>query len=48
MKQTVLFFAFLFTLRLTFSQSVPPQGINYQAMVYVPYSSEQPGVNNVG
>jgi hypothetical protein len=31
-----------------FAQQAPPQGINYQAMVYVPYGNQQVGVNSAG
>jgi hypothetical protein len=31
-----------------FAQQAPPQGINYQAMVYVPYGNQQVGVNSGG
>jgi hypothetical protein len=48
MKKTYLF---LISVVLTISikaQLAPPQGINYQAMVYVPYSKQQAGANLVG
>ena len=31
-----------------FAQQAPPQGINYQAMVYVPYGNQCAGVNSSG
>ncbi len=40
-------FSLLFTIVL-FAQQAPPQGINYQAMVYVPYGNQQVGVNSAG
>jgi uncharacterized protein (TIGR02145 family) len=40
-----LLLVFTFTL---FAQQAPPQGINYQAMVYVPYGNQQVGVNSAG
>jgi hypothetical protein len=48
MKKTYLF---LISVVLTISikaQLAPPQGINYQAMVYVPYSKQQAGANIAG
>lgn len=41
----------LFTIVITvslFAQQAPPQGINYQAMVYAPYGNQQVGVNSAG
>jgi uncharacterized protein (TIGR02145 family) len=40
-----LLLVFTFTL---LAQQAPPQGINYQAMVYVPYGNQQVGVNSAG
>jgi uncharacterized protein (TIGR02145 family) len=40
-------FSLVFAIGL-FAQQAPPQGINYQAMVYVPYSNQQVGVNSGG
>ena len=31
-----------------FSQTAPPQGVNYQAIVYAPYGNQQVGVNSSG
>jgi hypothetical protein len=33
---------------ITFAQQAPPQGINYQAMVYAPTGNQCVGVNNAG
>jgi hypothetical protein len=47
-KQLYLFVtAILIQLNLI-GQQAPPQGINYQAMVYVPYGNQQVGVNSAG
>jgi hypothetical protein len=46
-KINLLLFVFLFSLTLI-AQQAPPQGINYQAVVYVPYGNQQPGVNSAG
>ncbi len=40
-------FTIVFTVSL-FAQQAPPQGINYQAMVYAPYGNQQVGVNSAG
>jgi hypothetical protein len=40
-------FSLVFSIVL-FAQQAPPQGINYQAMVYVPYGNQQVGVNSAG
>lgn len=42
---TLISIGFVLTL---FAQQAPPQGINYQAVVYVPYGNQQVGVNSVG
>ena len=34
--------------QITLLAQAPPQGINYQAMVYVPYGNQQVGVNSAG
>jgi hypothetical protein len=47
-KQLYLFVtAILIRLNLL-AQQAPPQGVNYQAMVYVPYGNQQVGVNSAG
>jgi hypothetical protein len=43
----ITLFSFVFAIALT-AQQAPPQGINYQAMVYVPYGNQQVGVNSAG
>jgi hypothetical protein len=43
----ITLFSFVFAIALT-AQQAPPQGINYQAMVYVPYANQQVGVNSAG
>ena len=40
-------FSLVFAIGL-FAQQAPPQGINYQAMVYVPYGNQCAGVNSSG
>jgi uncharacterized protein (TIGR02145 family) len=40
-------FSLVFAITLL-AQQAPPQGINYQAMVYAPYGNQQPGVNSAG
>ncbi|MFN5459452.1 MAG: hypothetical protein ACK5AY_06050 [Bacteroidota bacterium] len=48
MKKTIIsLLSVLFAINL-FAQLAPPQGINYQAMVYVPYGNQQAGVNSAG
>jgi hypothetical protein len=47
MKKILLLFC-SFYYALAFAQQAPPQGINYQAMVYAPYGNQQTGVNNAG
>jgi len=47
MRPRVLIFCFLI-FPLTLLGQAPPQGINYQAMVYVPYGNQQVGVNSSG
>lgn len=44
---TLTLFSLLFAITIL-AQQAPPQGINYQAMVYVPYSNQQVGVNSAG
>jgi hypothetical protein len=39
---------FLFVSTVVFAQQAPPQGINYQAVVYAPTGNQQPGVNSAG
>jgi hypothetical protein len=46
-KINTLLFAFLFSLTLI-AQQAPPQGINYQAVVYTSTGNQQPGVNSSG
>jgi hypothetical protein len=46
-KIAITLFSLVFAITL-FAQQAPPQGINYQAMVYVPYSNQQVGVNSAG
>jgi hypothetical protein len=46
-KIALTLFSLVFAIIL-FAQQAPPQGINYQAMVYVPYGNQQVGVNNAG
>jgi hypothetical protein len=46
-KIAITLFSLVFAITLL-AQQAPPQGINYQAMVYVPYSNQQPGVNSAG
>ncbi len=48
MKKLVILIFFINVLNISFSQQAPPQGINYQAIVYVPYSNQQVGVNSAG
>jgi hypothetical protein len=43
----ITLFSFVFAITLS-AQQAPPQGINYQAMVYVPYGNQQVGVNSAG
>ena len=40
--------AFFFVGTFVFAQQAPPQGINYQAVVYAPTGNQQPGVNSAG
>jgi hypothetical protein len=47
MKKILLLFC-SFYYAIAFAQQAPPQGINYQAMVYAPYCNQQAGVNNAG
>jgi hypothetical protein len=46
-KIAIILLLFVFASNL-FAQQAPPQGINYQAMVYAPYCNQQAGVNNAG
>jgi uncharacterized protein (TIGR02145 family) len=46
-KIALTLFSLVFAITLL-AQQAPPQGINYQAMVYVPYSNQQVGVNSAG
>jgi len=48
MKKLVILIVFINFLNISISQQAPPQGINYQAMVYVPYGNQQVGVNSAG
>ncbi|MFN6038021.1 MAG: hypothetical protein ACK452_06100 [Bacteroidota bacterium] len=47
MKKLIYCLSLLLIGNRIFSQA-PPQGINYQAMVYVPYGNQQVGVNSAG
>jgi hypothetical protein len=47
MKKILLLLCSLYY-AIAFAQQAPPQGINYQAMVYVPYGNQQVGVNSAG
>jgi hypothetical protein len=46
-KIALTLFSLLFAITLL-AQQAPPQGINYQAMVYVPYGNQCAGVNSSG
>jgi hypothetical protein len=46
-KIALTLFSLVFAITLL-AQQAPPQGINYQAMVYVPYGNQQVGVNSAG
>ena len=46
-KQLYILFVFILV-QITLLAQAPPQGINYQAMVYVPYGNQQVGVNSAG
>jgi hypothetical protein len=47
MKNVIITFILFLTVTVLLGQA-PPQGINYQAMVYVPYGNQQVGVNSSG
>ena len=48
MKKTLLLLFFLLALSLIAQQEAPPQGINYQAVVYSDNGNNQPGLNSPG
>jgi hypothetical protein len=48
MKKIVLTLISLVFAITLLAQQAHPQGINYQAMVYVPYGNQQVGVNSAG
>ncbi len=48
MKKLVILIVFINVFHIGISQQAPPQGINYQAMVYVPYGNQLVGVNSAG
>ena len=48
MKKTLFLFFTIIGLTLSAQQEAPPQGINYQAVVYSDNGNNQPGLNNPG
>jgi hypothetical protein len=48
MKQLFILFSILFASTITLFAQAPPQGINYQAVVYMDGSDSQPGTNISG
>ena len=48
MKKTLFTFFTIIGLTLSAQQEAPPQGINYQAVVYSDNGNNQPGLNNPG
>jgi hypothetical protein len=46
-KITLTLFSLVFAITLL-AQQAPPQGINYQAVIYVPYANTTVGVNSAG
>ncbi|MDC0460514.1 hypothetical protein OAM07_07135 [Crocinitomicaceae bacterium] len=48
MKNIIILFFTIFGLTLSAQQEAPPQGINYQAVVYSDNGNNQPGLNSPG
>jgi hypothetical protein len=48
MKKIILSLFFGFQIIASVAQQAPPQGINYQAVVYAPTGNQQAGVNSAG
>ena len=48
MKQLIIFCTILFASTINLLAQAPPQGINYQAVVYMDGSESQPGTNISG
>ena len=46
MKKTLILFFTIIGLTLSAQQEAPPQGINYQAVVYSDNGNNQPGLNH--